>query len=41
MKIEDCKLNICGCRFSLSFFNLKEYLKYSIFNRYKILTSGV
>jgi len=33
LKIEDCRLNICGCRFAPSFLKLKEYLKYSIFIR--------
>jgi hypothetical protein len=32
LKIEDCKLNICGCRFAASFLKWKEFLKYSIFN---------
>jgi hypothetical protein len=33
LKIEDCKLNIGGCRFAPSFLKWKEFLKYSIFNR--------
>ena len=32
LKIEDCKLNIGGCRFAPSFFKWKEFLKYSIEN---------
>ena len=32
LKIEDCKLNICGYRFALLFLKSKEYLKYSIGN---------
>ncbi|CAB1059397.1 hypothetical protein D1BOALGB6SA_4159 [Olavius sp. associated proteobacterium Delta 1] len=30
MKIEDCKLNICGCRFAPFILKSKEYLQYSI-----------
>ena len=32
LKIEDCKLNICGCRFAPPFLKSKEYIKYSIEN---------
>jgi hypothetical protein len=28
LKIEDCKLNICGCRFAPFFLKWKEFLKY-------------
>jgi len=39
LKIEDCKLNICGCRFAPSFFKWKEFLKYSLFNqKYSIVS---
>jgi hypothetical protein len=39
LKIEDCKLNICGCRFAPFFLKWKEFLKYSIFNqKYSIVT---
>jgi len=36
LKIEDCKLNICGYRFAPSIFQIdspEAHLKYSIFNR--------
>ena len=33
LKIEDCKLNICGCRCAPSFLKWKEFLKYSIVTR--------
>jgi len=32
LKIEDCKLNIYGCRFAPSFLKWKKFLKYSIEN---------
>jgi hypothetical protein len=32
LKIEDCKLKICGCRFALSFLKWKEFLNSSIEN---------
>jgi hypothetical protein len=40
LKIEDCKLNIYGCRFAPLFFKSNEYLNYSILNRkYSIVAS--
>jgi len=36
LKIEDCRLNICGGRFAPFFLKWKEFLKSSLFNRYKM-----
>jgi hypothetical protein len=36
LKIEDCKLKICGCRFAPSFSQWKKILNSSIFNFYAI-----